>query len=763
MRIAELRIPAIPKVARHLVLALALAGSVAFVHLLLPLDVMSWIVQARAGSSTPSKDIVLVKLNQSTIKKDRDAKTLLSALSNIEEAGADQIFLDVPSGKLGAYEDEFASGLNDQLKSNLVLVGRYSLSNGEKTLGFPIDPKNWKYQNLVVMEQFESPIFDYNWTFFGSVVDNGRIYNSFAKELAGRGGDDSSDIPISYQYDLEDFQTANLIDVSQAKFNMSSLAGKKVVIGYEGSQESELVRLPKAGYVAQSFAPIFAAESLKSGGVSFFDRTELLMAFFVLLAISVALFQKSRWIGYACVVSAYAACLIAPIFLPLYLELSATGFFLLSFAGFRIFNRWRGSIEMKSGQTGLPTLKALTRQLETEQIQDRQAVIAVKLHGLSEVLAVLGDEQKLEYFDGISRRLKIANKNLEIYSNDGEHLVWSDVFEERGILEAHLLALRAIFAQPLEIGGKQVDVTVTFSADLSFTDAASRRIANAIALVDKTSLADMPLLLGTQQDAEDREWQLSLQSSIDNALKIGAIFAVFQPKINLTNGQTCGYEALVRWKDEERGFISPAYFIEQCEQAGRMGKLTRFMLKDSVEKFQASEAYQYGGTLSVNVSSTMLSNTSLPEIVCEILEAADFPEERLIIEVTETARIHDQLTARSVLSALAAIGVGISLDDFGTGTAGLETLYNYPFSEMKIDRTFVKDIATDTKARAICEQVVNLGRKLNMNIVAEGIEDQRTLQILTKMGCPVAQGYYLGRPSATPAIDMPTISTAAKN
>ncbi|MEP5623334.1 MAG: EAL domain-containing protein, partial [Hyphomicrobiales bacterium] len=402
-------------------------------------------------------------------------------------------------------------------------------------------------------------------------------------------------------------------------------------------------------------------------------------------------------------------------------------------------------------------------KLEADQLQERRAVVAAKLHGLSDVLAVLGDEQKLEYFGGIAKRLKIANTELEIFSDDGEHLVWSDVFEERGILESHLLALRAIFAKPLEIDGKQVDVTVTFSADLSFTDAASRRIGNAIALVDKTSLADLPILLDDQQDVMDREWKVSLQSSIDNALQTGAIFAVFQPKVSLKTGRICGYEALVRWNDPERGFISPAYFIEQCEQAGRMEKLTRFMLEESMRKFQVSDAYQYGGTLSVNVSSTMLSNTSLPEIVCDILEKVGFPEDRLIIEVTETARIHDQLTARSVLSALSAVGVGLSLDDFGTGSAGLETLYNYPFSEIKIDRAFVKDITTSAKARTICEEVVTLGKKLRMNLVAEGIEDQETLQLLTDMGCPTAQGYYLGRPEPTPALDALQKVRLAKN
>ncbi|MEP2550428.1 MAG: EAL domain-containing protein, partial [Marinomonas sp.] len=457
--------------------------------------------------------------------------------------------------------------------------------------------------------------------------------------------------------------------------------------------------------------------------------------------------------GYAGIVGVFVAGLIVPIFAPIYLELSAAGLFLVTFAGLRGFNRWRGSIEMRSGESGLPTLKALTRKLQTIKTLEHQSLVAAKLHGLSDAMAMLDDDGRLKYFEAIAARLKIANSDLELFANSGEHIVWHEGFEQRDILQSHLVALKAIFANPLEIGGKFFDVPVTFAADLSFGEAAATRISNVIALADKTSLAEVPILIGDEATSKDREWTVSLQSSIDAALKKGEIFPVFQPKVCLDDGSICGYEALVRWNDKERGFISPAYFIEQCEQAGRMGKLTQFMLEQSIRQYQASAAYPNGGTLAVNISSTMFSDTSLPQMVSDILDATGFPEERLVIEVTETARIHDPKTAKSVLNALASIGVGLSLDDFGTGTAGLETLYNYPFSEIKIDRAFIAGLNSDPKARLICNQVIELGNSLNMNVVAEGIEDLATMMALKQMGCPMMQGFYLGRPEVEPAIE----------
>ncbi|MEP3759522.1 MAG: EAL domain-containing protein [Marinomonas sp.] len=714
---------------------------------------MSWIPQVKAGSSTPSNEIVLVEIDQRTIENDQKAKALLAALSNVQEVSAANVFLDVPHGKLGEIEESFIANLDEEAKANLFLVGRYSQRGDGKTLNFPVDPRNVNSQNLVVTDRYDWPVFPYDWHVHSAVLENGRFYNSFAMELAGMTATEPSTIFIDYRYSADDFHAISVNDVASGKFEPSTFAGKSVVFGYVGSQESDLVKLPKSGYSNQSFVAIFAAESLKNGGVIYFDRFKMLLGFFCLLLGVIVFCRTNRWFGYAGIVGVFVAGLIVPIFAPIYLELSAAGLFLVTFAGLRGFNRWRGSIEMRSGESGLPTLKALTRKLQTIKTLEHQSLVAAKLHGLSDAMAMLDDDGRLKYFEAIAARLKIANSDLELFANSGEHIVWHEGFEQRDILQSHLVALKAIFANPLEIGGKFFDVPVTFAADLSFGEAAATRISNVIALADKTSLAEVPILIGDEATSKDREWTVSLQSSIDAALKKGEIFPVFQPKVCLDDGSICGYEALVRWNDKERGFISPAYFIEQCEQAGRMGKLTQFMLEQSIRQYQASAAYPNGGTLAVNISSTMFSDTSLPQMVSDILDATGFPEERLVIEVTETARIHDPKTAKSVLNALASIGVGLSLDDFGTGTAGLETLYNYPFSEIKIDRAFIAGLNSDPKARLICNQVIELGNSLNMNVVAEGIEDLATMMALKQMGCPMMQGFYLGRPEVEPAIE----------
>ena len=755
MQVAKFKFPAIPKVTRHLVLAFVLAGLLTSIQAFLPIDTLAWISHAKLGHNSPSNEIVFVN-SDSTVLDQKDSSELIAdAIRNIEAANASKTFLDIPAAKLANDQDVLAKMLADQRLEDFYLIGRFTERFGKETLDFPVKPEDLNDANFVVSSYGRWIFFDILWSASGWISNEGEEYNSFANALAGVPKGSQSYIHIDYRYSIDDFQKIGLTDVARGNFDPSLFAGKQVVLGYTGTGDRELIWLPEhgVGYQSKSFADIYAAESTMQGGFTYVWEGFIFGVFAVLMAIAISLKRKARRLAYGFVVFAFFGCIIAPIYIPFRTEMGGIGSLLLIFAIARLFNHWRGSIEMRSGESGLPTLKALVRKLEATKTAEKQALISAKLHGLSDAMAMLDDAGRLKYFESIAARLKIANKNLELFANSGEHIVWYERFEQRDILQSHLVALKAIFANPLEIDGKFFDVPVTFAADLSFGEAAAKRISNVVALADKTSLAETPILIGDEATAKDREWTVSLQSSIDAALKKGEIFPVFQPKICLDDGSICGYEALVRWNDKERGFISPAYFIEQCEQAGRMGKLTQFMLEQSIQQYQASAAYQYGGTLAVNISSTMFSDTSLPQMVADILDATGFPEERLVIEVTETARIHDPKTAKSVLNALASIGVGLSLDDFGTGTAGLETLYNYPFSEIKIDRAFIAGLNSDPKARLICSQVIALGNSLNMNVVAEGIEDLATMMALKQMGCPMMQGFYLGRPEVEPAME----------
>ena len=241
-------------------------------------------------------------------------------------------------------------------------------------------------------------------------------------------------------------------------------------------------------------------------------------------------------------------------------------------------------------------------------------------------------------------------------------------------------------------------------------------------------------------------WNVSLQAKIDSALKTGQIYVVYQPQFRLPNEQLCGFEALVRWNDPERGLISPSYFIEQCEHAGRMEALTRKVFSEAIETINDSPFARGPYRLSMNVSATMLGDDRLVDILERTLSATGFDPARTTLEITETARIADFDRAKATLTRLQALGARISIDDFGVGAANLETLLRLPFDELKIDRVFVARIREDSKARNIVQSLISLSRNVGLEVVAEGVEDRFTLDILNSLGCEGVQGYVLGRP-----------------
>jgi EAL domain-containing protein (putative c-di-GMP-specific phosphodiesterase class I) len=256
------------------------------------------------------------------------------------------------------------------------------------------------------------------------------------------------------------------------------------------------------------------------------------------------------------------------------------------------------------------------------------------------------------------------------------------------------------------------------------------------------------VLLAEESSQKDRQWSVSLQAKIDEALKSGAIFLVYQPQFDLSTGAMIGAEALVRWNDPDRGEIPPSYFIEQCEQTGRMEALTRKVFEDAVGSIAASPLAAAPFQLSVNVSATLLGDFRVVDMLSEVLVASSLPASRLTLEITETSRIADYDVAYAVMNRIRKLGVRLSVDDFGVGAASFETFLRLPFDELKIDRIFVSKVRESAKAQAIVNSLIHLSHDLGIPVIAEGVEDEETLTILRSSGCDAAQGYVLGKPCA---------------
>jgi EAL domain-containing protein (putative c-di-GMP-specific phosphodiesterase class I) len=205
-------------------------------------------------------------------------------------------------------------------------------------------------------------------------------------------------------------------------------------------------------------------------------------------------------------------------------------------------------------------------------------------------------------------------------------------------------------------------------------------------------------------------------------------------------------EALVRWWHPERGLIGPDQFVPLAEQSGLIRHLTRWVLAAALSQRAGWHYLGHVVGLSVNLSSHDLLDERLPGFVAAQLGRWRYPSERLTLEITESALLADPDRAVDVLGQIRRLGVRVALDDFGTGYSSLSYLKEWPVDEVKVDRSFVRNMVTDSRDRAIVQATVDLAHSLGLEVVAEGVEDTATLQLLIEMGTDRAQGYHFARP-----------------
>jgi len=220
----------------------------------------------------------------------------------------------------------------------------------------------------------------------------------------------------------------------------------------------------------------------------------------------------------------------------------------------------------------------------------------------------------------------------------------------------------------------------------------------------------------------------------------------FQPKVDATSLRAVGMEALARWQLPGGKFIPPDSFISVAENEGLIGELSRLLVTISLT--EAAKLFTAGHPLKVaiNLSGTWLNDLSLPDFILTKTTAVGLTAADVILEVTETGVMEDLTTALDVLSRLRLKGFGLSIDDFGIGYSSFEQLGRIPFTEMKLDRSFVSKGVEDAASRAILESSMDMAHKLNLATVAEGVETELDLKLVRSLGCDLVQGYLIAKP-----------------
>jgi diguanylate cyclase (GGDEF)-like protein len=412
--------------------------------------------------------------------------------------------------------------------------------------------------------------------------------------------------------------------------------------------------------------------------------------------------------------------------------------------------------------TGLPNREHLRRRLASALDDvaagraEGAAVMILDLDDFKEVNETLGHQEGDLLLTEVGARLAATvgqSGTVARLGGDEFAVLLPDTADESRVLRMGRRILQAL-EQPIVVDGLEIEVTGSLGVALApahADDPAALLKRADIAMYDaKTSTRGLRLY--EPELDTDHPRRITLVSELRSALQNGGIEVHVQPLLRIGSDAVTGVEALARWSHPELGAVAPDYFIPIAERSGLISLLTSRMLDRSLAACAEWRSAGHDLGVAVNLSARSLQDADLVDEVARLLRRHDVPADRLTLEVTESSVMADPPRAVALLHQLRDLGVRLSVDDFGTGYSSLSYLKRLPVHEVKIDRSFIAGLPEQGEDLVIVRAIIDLGHHLGLEVVAEGVEDQATWDLLASMGCDLVQGWHLARPMPTAAL-----------
>jgi diguanylate cyclase (GGDEF)-like protein/PAS domain S-box-containing protein len=405
--------------------------------------------------------------------------------------------------------------------------------------------------------------------------------------------------------------------------------------------------------------------------------------------------------------------------------------------------------------TGLPNRTLFADRMDrtiacADRADESRALLVVDLDKFGAINEAFGREKGDALLQAVARRLSGAMRESDTVSRLGGDSFGILPSGETDVEAAAAIGwkLREVFDHPFQVGGDAVELRA--SIGIAFctqhghsTDELLRR--SDLAMRD-AKRSGKGLAVFVTDPADETARRLNLLTELRDGIPRGELVLHYQPKVDLTAGQrTTGVEALVRWRHPTEGLLMPGQFMPEAERSELIEPLTDWVLNEALHQQSVWNKAGLDLTMAVNISARSLArHSNLPDTVAKLTETWAIPPGRLILELTENATI-DSDVAKG-LELLHAMGERLALDDFGTGHSSLAYLQQLTIDEIKIDRSFVIDLLSDTSNAVIVRSTIELGHNLGLMVVAEGVENEAALEILIENGCDSAQGDLFSRP-----------------
>jgi len=407
--------------------------------------------------------------------------------------------------------------------------------------------------------------------------------------------------------------------------------------------------------------------------------------------------------------------------------------------------------------TGLPNRLLLTERLSRAIGQARRhgkrvALMFLDLDNFKHINDSLGHTIGDLLLQLVAERLKICVRNTDTVCRQGgdEFVILLTEIEQTQDAASVAEKLLAAFAEPCLIGGQELHVTLSigisiYPDDGQDADEVMKNADTAMYHAKANGRNNYQFFTTAMNTRAVR--RLFVEGKLRRALKQGEFMLYYQPKIDLASGVMIGSEALIRWQDPEHGLVYPNQFVPIAEESGLIVPIGSWVLREACRQVCA---WQDSGLLavpvSVNISAAEFRHKNFLEGVALVLKETGMLPSFLELELTESILMHDAESSASVLESLKAMGMQLAIDDFGTGYSSLSYLKRFPINTLKIDQSFVRDIAIDADDASIVSAMIGMGKSLKQRVIAEGVETEAQLAFLRTLQCDEGQGFLLGHP-----------------
>lgn len=715
-----------------------------------PLELTLRSIRDKIRAQPVSGEVVVVGIDHESISEAGpwpwNRRELARLTERIFESGAERIFFEM---HLEPMEQEGDQALARVVKRHPGRVFVASAMDVSANVG-----TSRAILPMPALADSVEPVSVMRWmTHWNSVVElpyrkliDGRSLRSIESAISGVEGRPDEQFPVDYSYRISSVPYLSARHFAEGSGINPRLAGKSVLVGLNMSQTEGAFLIPGQGRAAGIFVSALGAETLMAGRPMVLGW---LPAWLLAAGLSVYLVRCRRL--RRAIPAGFLGIFIflaAPLLLEdenVFVEVMPALFLLVAILGgvgwlwFERKKRRQGAINALSG---LRTVNAL---LQDEEF-DTRLLVAVRLRRFAEIVSTLRGEGERDFLQQILTRLSMGAGDAEMLHGDDGNFFWLLPGEELASVVDRFKALQLIFRTPIPIGERRVDVDIAFGVDRETHMTLSNRLASALAAAHAAGEEGACWKVHDPSSTGKKEWTLSLLGELDEAIDNGGLWVAYQPKMALATNATVGAEALVRWTHSKRGPIDPGEFVTIAERHGRIDRLTSFVLNDAAKVAAEAIGYDSAFKVAVNISPRLLTGRAIIQMVEEALDRHHLPPACLILEITETASMLEGDSPFALLDELRAMGVGLSIDDYGTGMSTLDYIRRMPATELKIDRRFTAALLSGPEDQAVVRSTIDLAHMLGMQVVAEGIETDDILQLLRKMGCEIGQGYHIGRP-----------------